>query len=100
MLQIKAMGIDNIMNFEWISPPLPNMIKALELLYALRALDDDAKLTNPLGIHLAELPVEPQLGKMLLVSGEMGCVRGAHGGGVYAGAFAVGDAPRSKETFR
>jgi ATP-dependent RNA helicase DDX35 len=78
VLQIKAMGIDNIMNFEWISPPpASNMIKALELLYALRALDDDAKLTNPLGIHLAELPVEPQLGKMLLVSGEMGCVREA-----------------------
>lgn len=78
VLQIKAMGIDNIMNFEWVSPPPEaNMIKALELLYALRALDDDAKLTNPLGIHLAELPVEPQLGKMLLVSGEMGCVREA-----------------------
>ena len=78
VLQIKAMGIDNIMNFEWISPPpASNMIKALELLYALRALDDDAKLTNPLGIHLAELPVEPQLGKMLLVSSEMGCVREA-----------------------
>ena len=78
VLQIKAMGIDNIMNFEWVSPPPEaNMIKALELLYALKALDDDAKLTNPLGIHLAELPVDPQLGKMLLVSGEMECVREA-----------------------
>jgi ATP-dependent RNA helicase DDX35 len=77
-LQIKAMGIDNIMNFEWVSPPpAANMIKALELLYALRALDDDAKLTSPLGVHLAEIPLEPQLGKMLLVSGEMGCVREA-----------------------
>ena len=78
VLQIKAMGIDNIMNFEWVSPPpAANMIKALELLYALRALDDDAKLTSPLGVHLAEIPLEPQLGKMLLVSGEMGCVREA-----------------------
>lgn len=78
VLQIKAMGIDNIMNFEWVSPPpAANMIKALELLYALRALDDDAKLTSPLGVHLAELPLEPQLGKMLLVSGEMKCAREA-----------------------
>jgi ATP-dependent RNA helicase DDX35 len=53
------------------------MIKALELLYALKALDDDAKLTKPFGMHLAELPVEPQLGRMLLVSGELGCVREA-----------------------
>jgi len=78
VLQIKAMGIDNIMNFEWVSPPpAANMIKALELLYALKALDDDAKLTKPFGMHLAELPVEPQLGRMLLVSGELGCVREA-----------------------
>lgn len=75
VLQLKALGIDNIMNFEWLNPPpAANMIKALELLYALRALDDDAKLTRPLGIHLAELPLEPQLGKALLVSGELGCV--------------------------
>ena len=75
VLQIKSLGIDNIMNFEWVSPPpQANMIKALELLYALRALDDDAKLTTPLGVHLCELPVEPQLGRMLLVSGEMKCV--------------------------
>jgi len=29
------------------------MIKALELLYALQALDDDAKLTRPLGTYPA-----------------------------------------------
>ena len=75
VLQLKALGIDNIMNFEWLSPPpAANMIKALELLYALQALDDDAKLTKPLGMHLAELPLEPQLGKALLVSGELRCV--------------------------
>ena len=28
----------------------------------------------PLGMHLAELPLEPQLGKALLVSGELECV--------------------------
>ena len=76
VLQIKAMGIDNIMNFEWVSPPpAANMIKALELLYALQAVDDAARLTKPLGMHLAELPLEPQLGKALLVSGELGCVQ-------------------------
>lgn len=76
VLQLKALGIDNIMNFEWLSPPpAANMIKALELLYALQAVDDDARLTKPLGMHLAELPLEPQLGKALLVSGELGCVQ-------------------------
>ena len=54
--------------------PEPQLGKALELLYALQALDDDARLTRLLGMYLAELPLEPQLGKALLVSGELGCV--------------------------
>ena len=57
VLQLKALGIDNVMHFEWLSPPpAANMLKALELLYALQALDDDARLTRPLGMYLAELP--------------------------------------------
>ena len=75
VLQLKALGVDNIVHFEWLSPPpASNMLKAIELLYALGALDDDAKLTSPLGTRLSELPVEPQLGKALLVSGELQCV--------------------------
>ena len=75
VLQLKHLGIDNIVHFEWLSPPpAANMLKAIELLYALGALDEDAKLTSPLGTRLAELPLEPQLGKALLVSGELGCV--------------------------
>ncbi len=31
------------------------------------------RLTNPLGQHLAELPVDPRLGRALLASGELGC---------------------------
>ena len=56
------------------APPAANLLKAIELLYALRALDDDARLTRPLGMHLAELPLEPQLGKALLASGELECL--------------------------
>ena len=75
VLQLKALGIDNVMHFEWLSPPRfgEDMLKALELLYALQALGNDARLTRPLGMYLAELPLEPQLGKALL-SGELGCV--------------------------
>lgn len=31
------------------------------------------RLTDPLCQHLAELPVDPRLGKALLASGELGC---------------------------
>lgn len=75
VLQLKALGIDDVLHFDFISPPpSENMIRALELLYALGALDDYAKLTDPLGQQMAEFPVDnPNLSKMLLVSGKMGC---------------------------
>ena len=45
----------------------------MELLYALGALDDRSSLTDPEGIRLAEMPVHPMFGRMLLASVEMGC---------------------------
>ena len=52
------MGIDNILGFDWPSPPSPQaMIRALEVLYSLQILDDDAKLTSPTGFQVAELPL-------------------------------------------
>jgi hypothetical protein len=43
------------------------------VLYALGALDEDCKLTEPLGLQLAEFPLEPMLAKFLLSSGHAGC---------------------------
>ena len=44
VLQLKSLGIDNIMRFDWLAPPpAENMIRALELLHALGALGPDAK---------------------------------------------------------
>lgn len=31
------------------------------------------RLSRPVGRHLAELPVDPRLGRALLASGELGC---------------------------
>ena len=74
VLQLKAMGVDNVAGFDWIAPPSPeSLVHALDLLYAMGALGDDAKLTNPLGVRLAELPLHPTIGKALLVAGELGC---------------------------
>eukprot|EP00959_Pyramimonas_sp_CCMP1952_P223458 4671782-Pyramimonas_sp.AAC.1 len=36
-------------------------VRALELLYALGALDEDGRLTQPTGALMAELPLEPAL---------------------------------------
>ncbi|KAJ4768043.1 RNA helicase family protein [Rhynchospora pubera] len=74
IIQMKALGIDNILGFDWLSSPSAEaMVRALEVLYSLGILDGDAKLTSPLGFQVAELPLEPMVSKMLLSSCEMGC---------------------------
>lgn len=75
VLQLKALGIDNIVRFPFItSPPAELLVRALELLYSLGALDDYAKLTRPLGTRMAELAVEPMMAKTLLTASSFGCL--------------------------
>ena len=76
ILQLKALGIDNVLRFDFLTPPPAElMIKSLELLYSLGALDDYAKLTRPLGMRMAELAVvEPMMAKTLLAASGFGCL--------------------------
>ena len=75
ILQLKALGIDNIARFPFLtSPPSQLVVRALELLYSVGALDDYAKLTKPLGTRMAELALEPMLAKALLSAPALGCL--------------------------
>lgn len=75
ILQLKALGIDNIARFDFLtSPPAELVIRALELLYSLGALDDYAKLTRPVGVRMAELAVEPMMAKSLLEAPNFDCL--------------------------
>jgi ATP-dependent RNA helicase DDX35 len=75
ILQLKALGIDNVLRFDFLSPPPSSlMTKGLELLYSLKALDEYAKLTKPLGMRMAEIAVEPMMAKTLLVAPDFGCL--------------------------
>ena len=75
VLQLKALGIDNIVRFDFLTPPSVELIvRALELLYSLGALDDYAKLSRPLGVRMAELAVEPMMAKVLLTAPAMSCL--------------------------
>ncbi|KIL71559.1 hypothetical protein M378DRAFT_194672 [Amanita muscaria Koide BX008] len=73
ILQLKAMGINDLLSFDFMDPPpAPTMLTALENLYALSALDDEGLLTR-LGRKMADFPMEPPLAKMLIASVDMGC---------------------------
>lgn len=74
VLQLKVLGIDNIVTFHFPSPPpAKNLVSAVEVLFALGALDRNGALTSPLGERMAEFPLPPCFSKMLLVSGDYGC---------------------------
>lgn len=75
LLQLKALGIDNVVRFDFITPPPSElMVRALELLFSLGALDDYARLTKPLGLRMAEVPVDPMTAKILLNSVTFQCI--------------------------
>lgn len=56
-----------------VSPSAPEtLMRALELLNYLAALNDDGDLTE-LGSMMAEFPLDPQLAKMVIASCEFNC---------------------------
>ncbi|KAM7274993.1 hypothetical protein ACFE04_016859 [Oxalis oulophora] len=72
-LNMKAMGINDLLSFDFMDPPSPQaLISAMEQLYSLGALDEEGLLTK-LGRKMAEFPLEPPLSKMLLASVDLGC---------------------------
>jgi len=59
VLTLKAMGINDLINFEFMDPPpVQTLVSALETLYNLDALDDEGLLTK-IGRLMAEFPLEP-----------------------------------------
>mmetsp|Transcript_49475 Transcript_49475/g.55255 ORF Transcript_49475/g.55255 Transcript_49475/m.55255 type:complete len:1229 (+) Transcript_49475:28-3714(+) len=73
VLQLKAMGINDLLGFDFMDPPpVATLVGALETLYALGALDEEGLLTR-LGRKMAEFPLEPNLSKMLILSVDLGC---------------------------
>ncbi|KAI6144401.1 P-loop containing nucleoside triphosphate hydrolase protein [Pisolithus tinctorius] len=73
VLELVKAGIKDLVRFDYVDAPAPEtLMRALELLNYLAALDDDGNLTA-LGTLMAEFPLDPQLSKMLIVSPEFKC---------------------------
>lgn len=53
-------------------PPAESLLRALEQLYALGALNDRGELTK-LGRRMAEFPLDPMLSKMLIAADKYKC---------------------------
>ncbi|KAM7505061.1 hypothetical protein LguiB_003965 [Lonicera macranthoides] len=75
-LHIKSLQLGTIGSFlsKALQPPDPLSVQnAIELLKTIGALDDSEELT-PLGRHLCTLPLEPNIGKMLLMGSIFQCL--------------------------
>lgn len=74
VLLLKSLGINDLINFDFMDPPSPDMlIRSLEQLYALGALNDKGELTK-VGRQMAEFPTDPMLAKAVLAADKEGCV--------------------------
>ena len=74
ILQMAAIGLGRIEDFPFLDPPDRRQVRdGMRLLEELGALDARGRLTK-LGRQLADLPVDPRMGRMVLEADRLGCV--------------------------
>ncbi|XP_047172145.1 pre-mRNA-splicing factor ATP-dependent RNA helicase DEAH10 [Vigna umbellata] len=75
ILQLKALGVDDILGFDFIEKPSRAAItKSLEELFLLGALTDECLLSDPVGHQMARLPLDPIYSKALILASEFNCL--------------------------
>lgn len=73
VLMLKSLGINDLLHFDFMDkPPAETLMRALEQLYALGALNDRGELTK-MGRRMAEFPVDPMMSKCILESEKYKC---------------------------
>ncbi|MFA5708094.1 MAG: ATP-dependent RNA helicase HrpA [Mycolicibacterium sp.] len=96
ILQMAALGLGDIESFPFLDPPDQRSIRdGVQLLQELGAFDARGAITD-LGRRLAQLPVDPRLGRMILAADEQGCVEEVL---VLAAALSIPD-PRERPADR
>ena len=99
ILQMTAAGLGDVERFPFIDPPdRRNIRDGIALLTELGAIDphqtDPRRRLTDIGRKLAQLPVDPRLGRMVLQAHEDGCL---HEVMVIAAALSIQD-PRERPT--
>ncbi|MGB2920285.1 MAG: ATP-dependent RNA helicase HrpA, partial [Mycobacterium sp.] len=96
ILQMASLDLGAVEDFPFLDPPDARSIRdGVGLLQELGAFDGSGKLTT-VGRRLAQIPVDPRLGRMLLQADAEGCVREVL---VIAAALSIPD-PRERPVDR
>ncbi len=75
ILRMAALQLGDVADFPFIDPPDSRSVRdGVQLLQELGAFDGGGSITS-LGRRLAELPVDPRLGRMILQGDAEGCLR-------------------------
>ncbi|KUH85437.1 MULTISPECIES: ATP-dependent RNA helicase HrpA [unclassified Mycobacterium] len=75
ILQMAALNLGDIETFPFLDPPDRRSVRdGVQLLQELGAFDADGAITD-IGRRLAQLPIDPRLGRMILQADTEGCVR-------------------------
>lgn len=73
ILTLKAIGVNDLVNFDFLDPPpSESMIEALSQIYAFGALNTRGELTT-IGKRMAAFPLDPMLSKMIVASEMYSC---------------------------
>ncbi|CAJ1332127.1 unnamed protein product, partial [Effrenium voratum] len=74
VISLKKLGVDDIVHFDFMEPPSPEaMMRALEMLHFLGAIDDEGDLTD-VGSRMADFPVDPHLSRTIIAASERACL--------------------------
>ncbi|EKD00131.1 RNA helicase, Prp16p [Trichosporon asahii var. asahii CBS 8904] len=73
VLQLKTLGVKNLLEFDFMDPPpQENILNSMFQLWVLGALDNVGDLTDE-GRIMSDFPMEPSLAKMLIVATKHNC---------------------------
>ena len=73
VLLLKSLRVENLLEFDFMDPPpQDNMLNSMYQLWVLGALDNTGELTE-LGRKMVELPLDPPLSKMVVMSEQFSC---------------------------
>src|SRR3954453_5024137 len=93
ILQMAAIDLGDVEDFPFLDPPDRRQVRdGIALLQELGALDESGRKLTPLGRRLAQLPVDPRMGRMVLEAEKLDCAEEAI---VIAAALSIQD-PRER----
>ncbi|CCH41487.1 ATP-dependent RNA helicase [Wickerhamomyces ciferrii] len=68
ILMLKAIGINDLLNFQFMDPPsTDSILLSLNELYYLKAVDEESRITT-IGRNLVNIPADPTISKTLIES--------------------------------